>query len=126
MKKNLVDSCGWLEYFTGGKNASSFETPIKDLKNLVVPTICLAEVFKIIYRERGRKTALLFIASMQKGEAVELDIPIALNAGKISVDHKLPLADSIILATARACDAKLWTQDKHLSEFSEVKYSKKS
>jgi len=125
MKNRLVDSCGWLEYFRGGPNAGFFEPALRNLKALIVPTICLAEVFKIIYRERGRKTALKYIASMHEARVIELDRAIALNAGLLSVNHKLPLADAIILATARAHQARVLTQDADLKQFPEVDYIRK-
>jgi len=119
---HLVDSCGWLEFFMVGPNASLFEPAIRDRERLIVPTVCLSEVFKILYRREGRTTALGYVMSMQKGTVVDLDRSIALEAGMISVDHKLPLADSIILATAMAYDARVWTQDAHLKIFREVKF----
>jgi toxin FitB len=119
---NLVDSCGWIEYFTDGPNASFFAPAVNDLRNLVVPTICLTEVFKVVYRQFGRTTALENIASMKLGRVVAMDLEIALAAGKLSADHKLHLADSIILATARATRGRIWTEDAHLKDFPEVNF----
>ena len=126
MKYNLVDSCGWLEYFTAGPNARFFDPALKAVDHLIVPTICLAEVFKVIYREKGRRTAAEFVAAMKRGRVVDLDHALAVSAGLIGVNHQLPLADSIILATARAYHAELWTQDEHFKQFPEVKFISKS
>ena len=102
---NIVDSSGWLEYFSDGPKASSFEKPLQDLGNLVVPTICLYEVFKVVLRERGEDDALQAVALMKQGKVIDLSAKIALEAAKISFDHKIPMADSIVVSTARTYEA---------------------
>lgn len=119
---NLVDSCGWLEYFADGPNADFFATPIEAVDRLVVPSICILEVFKRLSEQRGEEAALQGIANMQEGLIVPLDLPIALNAARISKEHKLPLADSVVLATARSFEATVWTQDADFSGIAGVKY----
>lgn len=119
---NIVDSSGWLEYFADGPKASSFEKPLQDLENLIVPTICLFEVFKVVLRERSESDALQAIALMKQGKVVDLTAEIALEAAKISHDHKIPMADSIVLATALNWDGTIWTQDSDFEKFSRVKY----
>ena len=119
---NIVDSSGWLEYFADGLKASSFEKPLQDLENLIVPTICLFEVFKVVLRERSESDALQAIALMKQGKVVDLTAEIALEAAKISHDHKIPMADSIVLATALNWDGTIWTQDSDFEKFSRVKY----
>lgn len=123
---NVVDSSGWLEYFGEGNNASFFARPIQDIENLIVPTICIYEVFKRLISLRGKEEALRAVAVMSLGQLIELNRQIAMNAAKISLDSKLALADSIILATARAKDAILWTQDEHFKDLEGVKYIEKS
>jgi predicted nucleic acid-binding protein len=108
---NVVDSSAWLEYFADGENATFFARPIQDAENLLVPTITLFEVFKRVRQQRGDGAALQAIAAMQEGAVVDLDARIAIAAAKLSADAKLPLADSVVLATARAHGATLWTQD---------------
>ncbi|GAN33169.1 MAG: type II toxin-antitoxin system VapC family toxin [Candidatus Brocadia sp. AMX2] len=98
---NLVDSCGWLEYFADGPNADFFTPPIEDTKNLIVPTICIYEVFKRVYQQRGEGAALQAIALMHQGKIISLDDTSALHAAKCSIDHNLPMADSTILAISR-------------------------
>jgi predicted nucleic acid-binding protein len=119
---NLVDSSGWLEYFTDGPKASDFEKPLIKTNILLVPTICLYEVFKVVLRERGEDDALQAIALMKQGRVVMLTEEIAIHAAKISLDHKIPMADSIILATAQANKATIWTLDRDFKTFRGVKY----
>ena len=119
---NVVDSSGWLEYFADGANASFFAGPIEDIEALVVPTISLFEVFKRVLQRRGESAALQATAAMQQGTVVDLEAEIALNAAALSVDLKLPLADSIILATARKYNAELWTQDADFKGIEGVRY----
>ena len=119
---NLVDSSGWLEYFADGPNADFFAPAVEDLDQLLVSTINLLEVFKRVLQQRGERHALQAAAEMQQGQVVELDSRLALNAARISFDLKLPLADSVVLATARAYDAVLWTQDADFKGMDMVKY----
>ncbi|MGR3174936.1 MAG: type II toxin-antitoxin system VapC family toxin [Candidatus Scalindua sp.] len=108
---NLVDSSGWLEYFADAPNANYFAKPIEDVNDLVVPSLCVFEVFKNILRQRDENSALHAIALMEQGLVINLDTPIALSAARLGLEFKLPLADSVILATARTNDAIIWTQD---------------
>lgn len=110
---NLLDSSGWLEYFTDGRNADKYLEPLETLEDLIVPTICLYEVFKVVLRERDEDSAIQAIAVMKQGKIIELSQDIALQAAKTSLDFKLPMADSIILATAAKYEATIWTQDAH-------------
>jgi predicted nucleic acid-binding protein len=122
---NVVDSSGWLEYFGEGKNANFFAPPIQDIENLIVPTVCIYEVFKRLISLRDKEEALRAVSVMSLGKLIELDRQLAMNAAKISLDLKLALADSIIFATARANDAILWTQDEHFKGHDGVKYIEK-
>jgi len=122
---NVVDSSGWLEYFINAKNAAFFAPAIEDAQNVIVPTISLFEVFKRILIEKNRDDALEAIALMKEGHVVDLDDNLALVAAELSYELKLPLADSIILATARANKATLWTQDAHFKNMEGVKYFEK-
>jgi|SRR5271157_990495 len=119
---NVVDSSGWLEYFTDGLNATLFRSAIRDEQHLIIPTICLYEVFKIILSRAGESEALNAVGLMSSGKIVDLDREIALAAGQISNQWKLPMADSIIYATAQATDATLWTQDEHFKELQGIKF----
>ena len=119
---NVVDSCAWLEYFAAGPNVTFFGRAIEATGELVVPTLSLYEVFKRILQQRTEGDALVAVALMQQGTVVELDARIALNAARISVDLKLPMADSVMLATARAFGATLWTQDEHFEGLPGVQY----
>jgi len=123
---NVIDSSAWLEYFTNGENAEFFAPSIENPENVLVPTISLFEVFKRVLVERNRDDALEAVALMKEGRVVDLDDSLALLAAELSVELKLPLADSIILATARECSATLWTQDAHFKGLDDVKYIEKS
>jgi predicted nucleic acid-binding protein len=119
---NIVDSSGWLAYFADEPNAKHFIPPLKDTDGLVVPTITLYEVFKVVLRESSENEALQATAAMQKGTVVDLTVPLAIAASKLSLEKGLPMADSIILATAKAYDAILWTQDSDFRNMAGVKY----
>ena|SRR5215211_7171161 len=123
---NVVDSSGWLEYFAGDSNADFFAPAIEDTKNLLVPVICIYEVFKRIRQQSGINEAQQHIGDMKSGKVIELDESLALSAAKLSTDLKLPMADSIILATARANNATLWTQDEHFKDLDGVQYIEKN
>jgi len=122
---NVVDSSAWLEYFADGPNATAFAPPIQATSDLVVPSITLLEVFKRVYQQRGEGPALQAVALMQQGRVVDLDGPLALAAAKVSADAKLPLADSVVLATARQFDATLWTQDADFEGLPGVRFRAK-
>jgi predicted nucleic acid-binding protein len=122
---NIVDSSGWIEYVTDNDNANFFEAPITHSDDLLVPTICLYEVFKRVLREFGEERALDAMGVMSLGTIVDLDRQIAVDAAQISNELKLAMADSIILATARAHNAILWTQDEHFKDIEGVKYIEK-
>jgi predicted nucleic acid-binding protein len=119
---NVVDSSAWLEYFADGPNARFFAPAIEDLKDLVVPSICIVEVFRRMMQQLGPDAALRAAAAMQQGSVVSLDLGLAIDAGKIGVERKLPLADSIVFATARALGATLWTQDGDFEGLEDVRY----
>lgn len=119
---NVVDSSAWLEFFVDGPNAGEFAAAIEDADSLIVPTITLFEVFKRIRVQRDADSALEAIAFMQRGRPIELDADLAIEAADLSVDLKLPLADSIILATARRHEAVLWTQDSDFKGIPAVEY----
>lgn len=123
---NVVDSSGWLEYFADGPNADFFAPAIENTVDLVVPSISIYEVFKKVLQQREESSALQAIAVMQQGFLVDMDTNIALNAAKLSIEHDLPMADSIILATAQSYDATLWTQDSDFAKIDRVKYVDKS
>ncbi len=119
---NLVDSSGWIELFTEGPNADHFSEPIDDIGNLIVPTICLTEVCKFILREDTETNALQAVAAMQQGDVIDLDPSLSLLAAKVAVEHSLPLADSIIYATAQSMGAIVWTQDADFEGLPNVEF----
>ncbi len=120
--KNVVDSCGWLEYLADGPNADFFAPALEDCVHLVVPTVCVYEVFKLVYQRRGEDAAIQAAALMQQGKVVELDTRLAMSAAKLSADLGLPMADAMVLATARAHDAVVWTQDADFEGMEGVRF----
>jgi len=119
---NLVDSSGWLEYFADGKNASFFAPAIENTKLLLVSAINCYEVFKRIAQQRDENAAMQAVAVMQEGAVVDVSADLAIVAAKIALDVKLPLADSVILATARLHRATVWTQDSDFEGIAGVRY----
>jgi len=119
---NVVDSSAWLSYFSDDKNAGAFAKPIEVIEELLVPSITLTEVFKCIMRQRSEDVALEAVAHMEQGKVVPLDSALAIDAAVYGLKHKLPLADSIIYATAKKFSAVIWTQDADLKPLSDVKY----
>jgi predicted nucleic acid-binding protein len=122
---NVVDSSAWLAYFADESGARAFADAIENTESLVVPTICLTEVFKVVARQRGDGDALQAIAVMQQGRAVDLDGELALLAAVVGAERKLPLADSIVYATARQLDAVVWTQDEDFEGLPNARYFRK-
>lgn len=119
---NVVDSSGWLEYFAGGKHASSFAPAIENVQKLIVPTICLTEVFRRVLQQRDEGAALQAAGAMHQGRVVPLTDSLALDAARLGLERRLPLADSIVLATARRFGATLWTQDADFEGIEGVRY----
>jgi predicted nucleic acid-binding protein len=119
---NLVDSPAWLEYFADGPNADFFAPAIERTRDLLVPTIVVFEVYKRVLQQRQEHAALEAVSVLQHGQLIELTASLAIAAARISQHEKLPMADSIILATARARSATIWTQDSDFQEMDRVKY----
>jgi len=119
---NIGDSSGWLAFFADEPNAESFLLPLKDTASLVVPTITIYEVFKVVLRESTESDALQSVAAMQTGTVVDLTARIAIAASRLSLQNRLPMADSIILATAREFNARIWSQDSDFEGVPGVEY----
>lgn len=119
---NVVDSSGWLEYFAGGANWTFFAPAIVETTTLIVPTICVYEVYRRLLTQRGESDALQAMGIMSLGVIADLTDRLAIYAAKLATELRLEMADSIILATARANEASLWTQDADLAGIAGVKY----
>lgn len=122
---NVVDSSAWLEYLGDDENAGEFAGPIESTETLLVPTLTLFEVFKRTCMISNEATALEAMAVMLQGTVIELTAELALEAARLSLDSGLAMADSIILATARAAGATLWTQDAHFGGMDGVEFRAK-
>ncbi len=125
MKLNVVDSSGWIEYFVNGSNADFFAPALERTEALIVPSLSIYEVFKKLLVTVGEKDAIRLVSNLHQGTVVDLDAPMALLAAKLGFEHSLPLADSIIYATAQKYNATLWTQDADFADLSGVKYKPK-
>jgi predicted nucleic acid-binding protein len=119
---NLVDTSGWIEFLFAGENAGVFAPAIENTSTLIVPVICLYEVFKKVNAVADEAKALQVVAQMKQGQVVDVTEDIALRAALISLKHRLPMADSLILSTAWQREALLWTQDDHFAGLPGVKY----
>lgn len=123
---NLVDSSGWIEYLVDGPHAGVFAKPLQNLNEIIVPTICLFEVFKKVLKEKNENEALQVAALMQQAKVIDLSPTIALDAARVSLDYQIPMADSIIWATAQKFEAQLWTQDSDFKDMKNVTYLPKN
>lgn len=123
---NVVDSAGWLEYFADESNADFFAPAIEAVSELVVPSLSLCEVFKRILQQKTEDEALRAVAAMMQGAVVDLTPAIALSAALLSVKLKLPMADSLMLATTQAYHATFWTQDADFQDIAGVQYIRKA
>ena len=120
---NVVDSSGWLEYFSGGPNADLFSSPLQDHASLIGPSFSMSEVFNVVLHEAGENEALQTVAAMQKGQQVkDLTTSLAMSAAKLSIKHGLPMVDSIIYATAKVHKCVVWTQDSDFENLPMVKF----
>jgi toxin FitB len=119
---NVVDSSAWLAYFADESTAATFAPAIENVRDLVVPAICLLEVFTVVTHQRGDGPALQAVAVMQQGQVIDLDAALAVAAAAFGAAHGLPLADSVVYATARAVGGVVWTQDADLDGLDGVRY----
>jgi predicted nucleic acid-binding protein len=119
---NLVDSSGWLEYFADGPSADLFAPAIENVAELIVPSISLYEVFERVLQQRNEGDALQAVATMMQGQVIDLNDRLALEAARMSLDKKLPMPDSMVLATARAHRATVWTQDSDSEGLERVRH----
>jgi len=122
MPTHILDSSAWLECLDDGPNTRHFAPILRKLPDLIIPSIVVTEVRKVALKQRTADAAEAVTASMLSGIIVPLDSKIALSAADFFVQHKLPLADSIIYATVRNQNATLWTQDEHFKGLPHVKY----
>lgn len=118
----LLDSSVWIEYFANGQYTDVYAAAIRDVDHPLVSPINLYEVFRRVMQQRSEHEAYLAVAIMLDGRMLDIDGQLALEAVPLAQQYRLPLADSILLATARAHDAQLITQDAHLRDIPGVLY----
>jgi toxin FitB len=114
----VLDSSCWIEYFADTERADLFAPAVEAVESLVVPVLTVYEVFKKLLREAGEDTAMAALSLMQRGRVIDIDTSLALEAAA----NGLPMADSLIYATARRHGAMLWTQDGHFDGLPGVKF----
>ncbi|MEI7696397.1 MAG: type II toxin-antitoxin system VapC family toxin [Chlorobium sp.] len=122
---NIVDSSGWLSFFADEPSAKHFKVPLSDISSLIVPVITIYEVSKVLLRESGENEALQAVSAMQKGKVIDFTAKLALSASQLSLQYRLPMADSIILATAQDYGGTIWTQDIDFKGIPGVNYFQK-
>ena len=118
----VLDSSCWLEFFADSPQAEQFAPAIEAVETLVVPVLTVYEVIKKLAREAGDETAAAALGLMQRGQVVPIDLNLALAAAV----NGLPMADSLVYATARHHGAELWTQDRHFEGLPGVKFFAKN
>ncbi|MBI4823891.1 MAG: type II toxin-antitoxin system VapC family toxin [Nitrospirae bacterium] len=116
----LVDSSGWIEFFTDGPLCSEYSRYLKDPTKIITPTIILYEVYKKIKKERTEADAILAVSSMWKTTIVPLSESIALTSADLSLKHLLPMADAIVYATSLEKGCKVITSDTHFRGLEDV------
>ena len=122
----LVDSSGWIEFFTNGPLADRYARHLEKAAEVIVPTIVLFEVYKKIKRERNEETALAAVATMQNTHVLPLTEELSLLAADASLQHGLAMADAIVYASAVQENAQLITSDSDLKDLPKVVYYPKS
>ena len=123
---HIVDTSGWLEYFADSPQARHFAAAIEDTEHLLVPTVVVYEIFKKITLAFDENRAFQAIAQLKQGRVVDVDEAIAIYAGKLSLEKKLPMADALIYAVAVLHDATVYTQDAHFEGLAQVRYFAKA
>jgi predicted nucleic acid-binding protein len=119
---NIVDTSGWLEYFADSPQAKHFAAVIEDIEQLMFHSIVLYEVFNKIALAFDENNAFQVVAHLKQGKVMVVDDAVALYAGKVSIEKKLPMADALIYATAILHHATAYTQDTHFEGLMNVKY----
>ena len=118
----MLDSSCWLEFFADSPRADLFAAAIENVDQLVVPVLTIYEVVKKLAREAGDEVASAALSLMQRGQVVPIDLSLALDAAV----NGLPIADSLVYATARRNGAELWSQDADFEGLAGVRYFAKA
>jgi predicted nucleic acid-binding protein len=119
---NIVDSSLWIEYFLDNDIDASVINAVENSNELYVPSICLYEVHKIFLSLNDMIKANLAVDIMLNATVTGLNSRIAILASKLGKELKLPMADSIIYATAKIYNADIYTQDRHFEGLEHVHY----
>lgn len=123
---DILDSSAWIELLDAGPNTEHFRPVLMRLPDLLVPAITITEVRKVVLTQRSRAEADTVTQAMRSGHVISLDAEIAVLAADLFTQYKLPLADSLIYATASRHGALLWTQDEHFKDLPQVRFFPKA
>ena len=118
----LIDSSGWIEFFTDGPLAEDYASRLRKLAMVVTPVIVIYEVYKRLKRELSEDDAVMAVSAMQRSQVVPIDQELALTAADLSLEHGLAMADAIVLATSRKFQAELVTSDRDFEQITGVTY----
>lgn len=122
---NIVDSSGWIEYFTDDTNAKHFTPIIENTGDLIVSVINIYEVYKKILQKTDENYALTAIALMQQAKVINVTSQVSIEAARFNIKYKMPMADSIIYVTGLLNNAIIWTQDYDFINLPNVNFIKK-
>jgi toxin FitB len=122
---NVVDSSGWIEFFTAGASGLLFKPVIEQRDQLLVPAINIYEVYKILSRKLPAGAVQSCLDVMRQGRVLDLTDKRAVAAADIAAKHKLAMADAVIYSMAREFDGTLWTQDVDYKGLAGVRYFEK-
>ena len=125
MNKYLIDTCGWIEWFTDDVLAEKFTPYFQQLPNIIVPTVLQYELYKWLCREQDEAIAQAVIRITEQGKVIGLDTTLAILAAKLASQYQLSVADALIYATAQQQEAKLITSDVHFSNLPDTCYFSK-
>jgi predicted nucleic acid-binding protein len=118
----VIDSSGWIEFFTDGPLADDYANRLRKLVTVITPVIVIYEVYKRLKRELSEDDAVIAVSVMQRSQVVPLNQELALTAADLSLEHGLAMADAIVLATARKFQAELVTSDRDFEDIPGVTY----
>ena len=118
----IVDSCGWLEWFTDGKLADRYKDYLASQEKLLIPAIIIYEVYKVLKRETTEEKALLVVGYMKNASVIPFDDHLAIAAADIALQEKLAMADAIIVAVSRVHNCRIISSDSDLKNQPNVTY----
>lgn len=123
---HLVDTCGWIEWFSNGGLAETYHPLLQDADAVIVPTLVQFELYRWALREKDEATALLIVGHTESCRVVPMDTRLAILAAELATQHKLAMADAVVYATSLAHAVMLHTSDAHFEGLPSVRFYPKS